>query len=77
MESINKPTSSRKKFILWGLGAVAFFSAFKLLKYTNKKKTVTMLTQEGKLVKVDVDQLPSRRKKVTNGELQNWVKSKK
>jgi hypothetical protein len=36
-----------------------------------------MLTQDGRLVEVSEDLLPSKRKKVTNGELQNWIKPRK
>jgi hypothetical protein len=65
---------SRRKFIFLGLGTVAFFSVLKFLKTTKKKKAVTMLTQDGRLVEVNEDLLPAKRKKITNGELQNWIK---
>lgn len=69
--------SSRKKFIVFGLSAIAIFSAFNFFKIIKKKKTVTMLSQDGRLVEVNEDLLPSKRKKITNGELQNWIKQGK
>jgi hypothetical protein len=39
-----------------------------------KRKTVRMLTQDGTLVEVDEALLTAARKKVTNDELQHWIK---
>ena len=41
---------------------------------TKKPKTVKMLTQDGKLVEVDASLLASMSKKISDKELQNWVK---
>lgn len=76
MENDIKKTSSRKKFIFLGLGTVAFFSVFKFFKKEKKKKTVKMLTQDGKLVEIDPDLIKSEKKKITNSELQSWIKNK-
>jgi len=68
---------SRRKFIGWGLASAAVLSAVKFFKPAEKKatpETVKMLTQDGRLVEVDISSIPSKRKKVTNAELQNWVK---
>jgi len=73
-------SSSRKKFIFWG---AALLGSIGVLQYFNrttpvpeeKKNTVKMLTQDGKLVEVDVANLANcgRNKKVTDDELKNWV----
>jgi hypothetical protein len=76
-------SSSRKKFILWG---ATLLGSLGILKYINrtpalpeeKRNTVKMLTQDGKLVEVDVADLANcgRNKKVTDDELKNWVTKK-
>ena len=75
MDNDNK-IQTRKKFIGLGISAAALFTAFKF--WTPKKKkenqTVKMLTQDGKLVEVDMAALSPKKKKITNKELQNWIK---
>ncbi len=67
---------SRKKFIGVGISAAALFTAFKFFipKKKEKSETVKMLTQDGKLVEIDITALPSKKKKITNKELQTWIK---
>jgi hypothetical protein len=67
---------SRRKFIGWGLATAAALSVLKFFQPSAKKetKTVKMLTQDGKLVEVNIASLPAKKKKITNTELQNWVK---
>ena len=80
-------TTSRRKFlwlfsILSAFAAVASSSSLHFLgkihsnfgKPGNKKRTVKMLTQDGRLVEVDESLLTVNRKKVTNAELQQWIK---
>jgi hypothetical protein len=70
-------TTSRKKFVL--LTAAAFCSASILRFFTGKKKdrlyTVKMLAEDGTLVEVDRKWLGSPAKKISNTELQQWVKT--
>ena len=78
MNSENK-NQSRRRFITWGVTSAAVFSAFRFFsprkgKITKSGKTVKMLTQDGRLVDVEVAGLTSRKKKITNKELQNWIK---
>ncbi len=67
---------SRRKVTVW-LGIISLFTVvgavFNPWK-VKKTKLVKMLTQDGKLVEVDEANLAGGRKKVTNKELQNWVK---
>lgn len=70
-----KPT--RKKFIWWGATLVTAIAAIKWLPRTKKIKeqqTTKMLTQDGKLVEIDKKLLASASKKISNEELQNWIK---
>jgi hypothetical protein len=75
MKSSQKSTS-RKKFLL--LTAMAFCSASILRLVSRKKKdrlyTVKMLAQDGTLVEVDRKWLGPPRKKISDRELQQWVK---
>jgi hypothetical protein len=68
--------TTRKKFVLWSLGALASVSAFKFFigKKNEKKKTIKMLTQDGKLVEIDNELLKTSTERITNEELKNWVK---
>ncbi len=79
MNSENK-LHSRKQFIGLGITATAFLAALKFWSVPKKEKRnnkmVTMLTQDGQLVEVDASALPSKKKKITNRELQNWITKK-
>lgn len=70
-------TSSRKKFLWWGAAALASISAFRFFSGKKKKKedTVKLLTQDGRLVEIDKNLL-SKGKKISNEELQQWIKNK-
>ena len=73
---VNESKISRKKMVSW-LGIVSLFTmagaAFKPWK-NKPPKTVKMLTQDGKLVEVDASFLAACRKKISDKDLQNWVK---
>jgi hypothetical protein len=74
---------SRRKFV-WGMGILSAFAAVgsitgisfwrKKKPIENKKQTVKMLTQDGRLVEVDVSKISGKMKKVTNMEMQHWIK---
>ncbi|HEY5405495.1 MAG TPA: hypothetical protein VIJ92_00345 [Ginsengibacter sp.] len=79
MDNENK-IQSRKKFIGVGISAAALLTAFRFFipgKKTKKSGTVKMLTQDGKLVEVDIAALPTKKKKITNKEMQTWIKNNK
>jgi hypothetical protein len=69
-------TPSRKKFLLWTAIVLASGTVLKFLNGKKKQEsnTVKMLSQDGKVVEIDKDLLLTSRKKVTNEELQNWIK---
>lgn len=75
----NQKISSRKKFLIWGATA---FSSLTILQFLSgnkkeKKETVKMLTQDGKLVEVDAEKIyGSKRRKVSDDQLKNWVNKK-
>ncbi len=78
MNSENK-NPSRRRFIQLGVATAAVFSAFRFLtprsgKKVRTGKTVKMLSQDGRLVEVEIAGLTSKKKKITNKELQNWIR---
>ncbi|HTI59101.1 hypothetical protein [Mucilaginibacter sp.] len=73
---------SRRKFV-WGVGIVSAFAAisaavnlpfFRKQKLASKNKTIKMLTEDGRLVEIDQSLVSASKKKVTNTELQHWIK---
>lgn len=74
--------SSRKKFLLWGAAAFSSFAFFRFFpggkageKETAKVETVKMLTEDGKLVEVDISKLPSAKTKISDDGVHNWIKA--
>lgn len=71
---------SRKKILLWG---ATLFSSLAFLKFSSineesrnepVNETVKMLTQDGRLVEIDKKLLASSDSKVSNEDLQKWIK---
>jgi hypothetical protein len=79
----DKKIPSRRKFVLGVavlsvLAAIGITSAPKKIIVScdpsQKKKTIKMLTEDGKLVEIEEDKLMGQRKKITDEELKSWVK---
>ena len=77
--TIIKKYRPEKNLLVSVISAAALVTTFRFFipKKKNKTNTVKMLTQDGKLVEVDIAALPSKKKKITNKEMQNWIKIKK
>ncbi len=67
------------------IGALSLFPLLKLSSLTKKKNVIScspetsvqkvkMLTQDGILVEVDMSKVKGSKQKITNKELQSWVK---
>jgi hypothetical protein len=75
-----KRTDSRKKFLLSGAAILSALAIWKFIPGRKSKQdsptneTVKMLTQDGKLVEIDKRLLASSGKKISNEELQTWIK---
>ena len=70
---------TRKRFIGLGISSAAIFTAFRFFIPQKKKttETIKMLTQDGKLVEVEVTKvIGSSRKKITDEQLKSWVNKK-
>jgi hypothetical protein len=81
---IPSETSTRRK-LLAGLGALSLFPILKFGFLANKKeviscapeainKTMKMLTQDGRLVEVAISNIKGTKEKISNKQLQDWVK---
>ena len=68
---------NRRKFLFAGLSFTALLATFRFTKKSDKKKTIKFLTQDGKLVEIDADKIPTAKLPATKQELQNWVKKNK
>ena len=67
---------SRKKFVSWtaAIGALLAIPAFfRPAKKKTEPKTVKMLTQDGKLVMIDVNHIPDRKRKIKPNDIHTWV----
>lgn len=72
----HKKNTPRKTILLWGAAILSSLIAIKYVPFTkkNKKETVKMLSQDGQLVEIDKELLASSGKKISDTELQNWVR---
>jgi hypothetical protein len=70
---------TRKKFLQWGAAIIASAAMLKLVPGKKKEKpdTITMLTEDGKLVEIDRKAIAgTKRRNITGPELKDWVKNK-
>lgn len=65
---------SRKKFLSAGLSMAGMAVFFNRKKKEEKKSPMKFLTQDGKLVSLDITQLPMARKVASKIDVQNWIK---
>lgn len=75
----DKPVS-RKKFLFWSIGLSSLLAVpafFRSAKSQKEAKTVKMLTQDGRLVSVEVENLPQAKKKISTEDIHTWVNKKK
>jgi hypothetical protein len=64
----------RKKFLFAGLSFAALAAFFKWRSRPEKKNTMKFLTQEGKLVEIEVDKLPKVKRVASKTDIQQWIK---
>jgi hypothetical protein len=69
-------SQSRKKFLKWSAAVLSSVTVLRFFGGIKKKKaeTVKMLTQDGTLVEIDKQHLVSAREKISDKELQQWIK---
>jgi hypothetical protein len=70
-------TIPRNKFLLWGIGLTSLFTLpgfFRSAKTKKPIQTAKMLTQDGRLVEVDISGITGRKEKIKNEDIHTWVK---
>jgi hypothetical protein len=84
-ESSGSENKNARRTLLASIGALSLFPLVKLGALAKKKEviscapteevqTVKMLTQDGTLVEVDISKLRGDKYKISNKQLQAWVK---
>lgn len=84
IESKPGDIKSRRK-LLAGIGILSFFSIWRTGLFDKKKtviacapplqkETMKLLSQDGKLVEVEISQINSRQGKISDQDLQGWIK---
>jgi hypothetical protein len=84
IESNPGEVKSRRK-LLAGIGILSLFSFWRTGLFTKKKEiiscappvqkeTIKLLSQDGKLVEVEISQIKSRQGKISDQDLQGWIK---
>jgi hypothetical protein len=74
----NNPVS-RKKFLWWGaaFSSLLAIPAFLLPSKKNKPaETVKMLSQDGKLVEIDISHISAKKGKLKDRDIHTWVRNK-
>lgn len=70
---------SREKMIFWGIGLASLLAFPSFFRSPGKKKAsqkVKMLTEDGKLVEIDVVNIPDKRKKISQADIHTWISKK-
>ena len=65
--------NTRRTWLKWIAGSAVGVACLGIFGKKVKPKMVKMLTQDGKLVEIPSDKLPSKMRKVSKEELQAWV----
>ena len=79
----NKVNTRRK--LIAGLGVLSLLPILKFMSFEKKNNviscapeinnaTMKMLTQDGRLVEVDISKIKGTKQKISNKQLQDWVK---
>jgi hypothetical protein len=87
MESAANKVKTRRKWLA-GIGFLSLFPLFKSGIFSKKnaaiscpppaekKETMKLLSRDGQLVEVDVSRIKQIKEKISDQELQNWIKKK-
>jgi len=69
---------SRKNFLSWGAGITSLlvFPSFFRSKKKKEPQKVKMLTQDGRLVEIDVENIPAQKQKIKDADVHTWVNKK-
>lgn len=83
IETVPSEIKSRRK-LLAGIGLLSFFPFSKLFSKKNpviscapppeKTETMKVLSQDGRLIEVDVSKIKRLKEKISDEELKNWIR---
>ena len=77
--TFNQKNNSRRRFLWGGLGILSGISVFRFIsskKRVSTSATAKMLTEDGRLVEVDMEKIKRTGNKITDKDVINWVKTK-
>lgn len=73
--------ANRRRFLFAGLSLAALAAVLRFTKKPNETKRATpsgrFLTQEGKLVEIEVDKVPATKQAASKKDIQGWIKKNK
>ena len=69
---------SRKNFLSWGVAVASIFALPSIFRTKKKKESVKvkMLTQDGRLVEIDIKNIPANKQKIKSEYIYTWVNKK-
>ena len=69
---------SRKNFLSWGAGITSLLVLPSFFRNKKKKEPqkVKMLTQDGRLVEIDIENIPAKKHKIKGADIHTWVNKK-
>jgi len=69
---------TRKNFLTWSAGITSLLVLPSFFKAKKKKEPqkVKMLTQDGRLVEIDIENVPAKKQKIRNADIHTWVNKK-
>jgi hypothetical protein len=69
---------SRKNFLSWGVAITSILALPSIFGGKKKKepKKVKMLTQDGRLVEIDMENIPAKKQKIKSADIHTWVNKK-
>lgn len=69
---------SRKNFLSWGAGIASLLVLPSFFRTKKKKQAgkVKMLTQDGRLVEIDMENIPAEKQKIKSADIHTWVNKK-
>ena len=81
----NAGQKNARRTLLEGIGLLSLFSFFKWGQFSRKRKaidcappdnkqTARLLSQDGQLVEVDLSKIKMLKKKISDQELQKWIR---
>ena len=80
---MEKKQVSRKKFLLWGVGLSSALAIPSIFLFGKKKaeasapQMVRMLSEDGKLVEIDISKISGSKGMIKDKDIHTWVKTKK